>query len=270
MITTTPGQDYIVLEILDVDIPTRQAHCFDKTKASLVASFIESPGGLLRIPSQGERWTAKRQGWIWHLEAKLDKLEDHAFAQDSMAPGDLRLQSSGNMFVQGTRVEMNGRGIGPDIKDTFYNDTSFTSVILTSEAVSAMSTHPALNGIDLDPNLWYLEADNRTISFHNTMGPGFLVVSYQSWATAMDDIATVTGRGVISGVEEFVPALQVIAVSGNTSAAQFGTVTYLGGPSSVSVPGKTSAAQFGTIATIVSGGPMGIFGTFYLGQDPPA
>lgn len=271
MAVTTPGQEYVVLEIDEVDVSTRQAHCFDKTKAPLIASFRESPGGLLRIPANGERWTAKRQGWIWHLEAKMDSLEDHAFAQDNMTPGDARLQSDGALFIQMTSATMNGRGIGPDIKDVFYDDVGFSSVYLTSEAVSLMSTHPKLNGVDLDPMLWDLGADNRTITFHNIMGAGYLVVSYQSWAAAMDDNATVTGRGMISADEVYIPQHQILGVAGNnSSAAAFGTVVIVSGNANRTVSGKTSAAQFGTVTVFGSGDPMAILGGFYFGKNPPA
>lgn len=252
LVQVTPGQEYIVLEVDDVDVSTRMARCFDKTKAPLIASFRESPGGLLRIPANGERWTAKRLGWVWHLEAKLDSLVDHAFAQDNMTPGDARLQSDGALFIQMTSATMNGRGIGPDIRDTFYNDTGFDSVYLTSEAVSLMSTHPSLNGITLDSNLWTLGEDNRTISFHNTMGAGYMVVMYQSWSYAMDDATTVAGRAVISALESLVGVFQFIPVSGLSSAPQFGSFSVFKGNINVPVAGKTTGAQFGAIGINVT------------------
>jgi len=199
--TATPGQDYIVLEIDDIDISTRMTHCFDKTKAPFIASFRESPGGLLRVPNKGERWTAKRQGWVWHLEAKLDDLVQHEFVMDNMAPGDTRVQSDGTFHIQMERTEMNGRGIAPTVKDTFYNGTGFTTFTLASEPVGPLCVHPVLNGMTVSPELWFTDynADptGRVINFYSTMGAGSLVVTYQAWIYANDDAAVVVGRGII-------------------------------------------------------------------------
>ena len=225
----TPGQEYIVLEIDDVDIATRMAHCFDKMKAPLIASFRESPGGLLRVPAKGERWTAKRQGWVWHLEAKMDTLIDHEFVVDSMNPGDTRVQADGTFHIQMERTEMNGRGIAPTVKDTFYSASGFTSFVLASQPVGPLCIHPVLNGMTLAPELWFVDYDNdpsgRTSRFYSTMGAGDLIVTYQAWVYANDDAAVVTGRGVIGqGYDDNAAVVIGIGIPGNANT-DAGTVT---------------------------------------------
>lgn len=205
--TVTPGQEYVILLIEDVDIATRQAHCLDKTNSPLVASFREAPGGIMHIPAYGERWTAKRQGWVWHLESKLDSVTDHDFVVNSMSAGDTRVQADGTFHIQMERTEMNGRGIAPTVKDVFYSGTGFTDFLLASIPVGPLCIHPVLNGITLATDLWFVDYDTdstgRYSRFYNTMGAGTLVVTYQAWAFANDDAGIVIGRGVIGqGTED--------------------------------------------------------------------
>jgi len=185
----TPAAETIIVQIDDIDMANRLVHAFDKTNVRITASYRNQPGGLMLIPSRGERWTAHRSGWIWYLDKRIDSADEAAHAVANLSPGDARLSASGIIDTTMRGFYMNNRGIGPTVKDNFYQDTGFTSVVLSSAPVSFESLHPTLNGMAISNDLYTYDFDTRTVTFNSTMGAGALLVTYQTWVYANDDAA---------------------------------------------------------------------------------
>lgn len=189
-------QEYIVVKIEQVDLANRIAHVRDKTNSPLLVSFREAPGGILHVPAQDQKWTAKRLGATWHLEAKLDSLSDARWAADNMQSGDTRITSDGTVHVLTEGMEINQRAFGATVRDFFYSASAgFTSVTLSGTPVSADTVQVHLNGQFVPHTVWTLSG--RTITFNTTMAAGNLTVHYQTMLTYMDDAGTVIGRTVI-------------------------------------------------------------------------
>ncbi len=104
----TAQQEMIVVEIDQVDLTTRVAHVFDKTRAPIQVSFRQAPGGIFHVPFKGEMWTAKRVGVQWYLDAKLDALTDHRWAVEHMQPGDTRIDAEGALHILADKLAFFG------------------------------------------------------------------------------------------------------------------------------------------------------------------
>lgn len=195
----------IGVTIDDVDLPNRIAHARDKTNVVIQVSFRDSPGGILHIPKQGERWVITRLGHgPWYLDTKLDSQDEHSHVKESMNPGDTRL-SADSMHILNNSAYMNNRGLGTTVKDNFYSSSPWTAATLSSDPATQESIHPMLNGILITPDLY--KVVGRSITFNHTMAIGSLVITYQVWQSAMDDAATVVGKAVISAAEVHNPLL---------------------------------------------------------------
>jgi hypothetical protein len=189
----------IVVLVVDVDVPNRTAYGQDKTNVVIQCSWRDAPGGILHIPNAGERWAVTRQGiGQWMLDSKLDSVDQHDFVQSEMQPGDTRVDAD-TMHMLVTDAFMNGRGIGTTVKDNYYSDTNWATVTLSTDPATPESIHPMLNGILITPDLYDL--NGRTLTFHNLMALGSLVITYQVWTRALEDSATVTSRALITGVD---------------------------------------------------------------------
>lgn len=202
--TITPGMQSIVVRIEDVDMTNRLVHAFDKSKARIQISFRDIPGGgLLRIPDQGERWVAERQGWVWRLTGRLSSAAEQAEVAGLLEAGDSRLYSPGILYIDADEVIVNGRPFGTHVHDLFHETSTFTSVTLSGDVANPLSVMPFLNGLFIDPSQWTLT--NRTIAFAATMAAGTLVVYYETIAQAYDDPGLVKGVARISGAETYTP-----------------------------------------------------------------
>lgn len=194
-------QELIVVKIDQVDLANRQAHVTDKTDSPFIVSFRSTPGGIFHVPAQGEKWTAKRLGATWHLDQRLDSLDEHTWAVANMGAGDTRISSAGTLHLRTDVVEINDRSFGATVTDYFYSASlGFTSVTLGGTPVSAETVQVFLNGVLVPLRIWTLSG--RTLTFSTTMGAGDLTIYYQTMLHQMDDAATVVGRAIISAAEE--------------------------------------------------------------------
>ena len=192
-------QEYIVVQIEQVDLDNRQVHVRDKTNAPFMASFRQHPAGILHVPAPGEKWTAKRLGNIWYLDQRLDTLTEHLWMAANMAAGDTKIYGD-TLWLEVESIKVNDRNLGPTVRDFFYEaSVGFTSVTLSAVPVSVESIQVYLNGVLAEPNIWTFSG--RTLTFIPDMAAGHLVVYYQSVAQAYDDASVVVGRAVISGVD---------------------------------------------------------------------
>lgn len=167
----TQQQEHIVVKIDQVDLANRQAHVTDKTDSPFVVSFRSAPGGVFHVPTQGEKWTAKRLGATWHLDQRLDSLDEHTWAVANMGDGDTR--------IEGTRVFVNHRPFGPTIVETFLSDpAAFTAVTLAHTPTGAGQVSVYLNGLLAQESLWTLSG--KTITFIPAMAAGYVNVEYQT------------------------------------------------------------------------------------------
>lgn len=199
-----PGGVQIVVRIENVDMVNRSVHCFEKTKGKIDVSFRDIPGGgLLRIPTQGERWTAIRFGHIWRLTGRLSSHEEQLEISALLQPGDSQLSTPGTLYLDVLGLVFNGRHIGTVVHDTYNQPGPFTIVTLSQTPAEIGTVMPYLNGLLCQQELWSLHG--RTLTFGAPMGFGNLVVYYQSVGRAYDDSTVVSGRGRASGAESYTP-----------------------------------------------------------------
>lgn len=103
----TPAQERILVKISEIEIANRTAHVTDKMNATLLASWRDTGSAITVIPSAGEVWTARREGYIWYLENRLDSTEDQAFIEGLVA-GDAVLSAKATLYLQGEQILLNG------------------------------------------------------------------------------------------------------------------------------------------------------------------
>jgi hypothetical protein len=167
----------IVVTIDEVDLTRRFVWGYDKTKTRIQCSMRESPGGILRIPNQGELWTACRRGYVWYIDRKLDSSDEQAAVVSDMSPGDVRISGSdtnSTIDIQGN-VLINGSPPSPALKvNTFESVSAFTTVTLDADPGSSVLVY--LNALLVNSNLWTI--NGRVITFINPMGSGELVVYF--------------------------------------------------------------------------------------------
>lgn len=187
-------ESYAILRIDEIDLDNRIVHCLDKTGSNVQAFFRDSPGGTFYVPKQGEQWTAKRIGYSWHLENRLDSLDEHQGAAGSLSPGDLRL-SAGQLQVTVEQIDLNGHPLGFTVYDSFLSGGTFNQVTLASSPVHKNSIMVFHNGSLLNPSTWTLGA--RVIRFVSPQSSGDIVVYYQTLASTFIDSSAVIGRGHI-------------------------------------------------------------------------
>jgi len=201
-----PGtSQQIVVRIENVDMVNRSVHCFEKTKGRIDVSFRDIPGGgLLRIPAQGERWTAERFGHIWRLTGRLSSHDEQIALSKLLVPGDSQLSTPGILYIDVDEIVFNGRHIGTTVHDTYSQPLSpFTVVTLSATPVDQGTVMPYLNGLLCQQELWNLSG--RTLTFRAPLGFGNLVVYYESSGFAHDDTAVVSGKSKVSGLESYTP-----------------------------------------------------------------
>ena len=107
------SHNYIAVRIDDVDPSTRTAWAYDKTGNRIQCAWRETTGGVVRIPAQGEDWTAERKGYQWHLDKKFSSADEHALIESGMNPGDVHISGAtkdsqvnlqGNVTANGAAV----------------------------------------------------------------------------------------------------------------------------------------------------------------------
>lgn len=179
-----PGYEQIVVSIEDVDIPNRLCHCFDKTNGRIQVSWRDIPGGgLLRIPLQGETWTAVRQGFVWRLVGRLASLQEQQNIETQASPGDTSIYSPAGSAVRihTPNFVVSGRSVGGTVVQTYTSDTGFSSIVLNSSPIPP-SIQIFVNGLLIPPTSWSFDGTG-TITFTSTFGSGLgseCVVYYQS------------------------------------------------------------------------------------------
>lgn len=101
-----PPQERILITINEVDVKNRAVHAKDKMNADLQVSWRDTGSTVTVVPAAGERWTARREGYIWYLENRLDDEEAQAFVE-TLAPGDQVLASTGSLFLRAPAIFAN-------------------------------------------------------------------------------------------------------------------------------------------------------------------
>lgn len=92
----------ITLRIDEVDISSRSVHGYDKSNVLVVATWRETPNGVINVPAQNERWIAQREGMgQWRLVGRLDTADDQTWIEGNLAPGDMLLKAN-NIWFTGT------------------------------------------------------------------------------------------------------------------------------------------------------------------------
>lgn len=195
----TPPQMQITVTIDEVDISTRTVHAHDKTNAPIQASFRTAPGAAMRIPAQGDLWTAQRIGFQWYLGERIDTVAEHAYANDSMGSGDTRLASDGTLHVLSDSIIFNGQPIGATTYEVFTADGISNTYNLEIAPVSAHSVQAFVNGLLVDPR--GITVTGSTLTFLIPPPAGFFVVYYERWGYVYSDAAVVSGKGAVSSVE---------------------------------------------------------------------
>lgn len=193
-------ESYAILKIDETDLANRIVHCHDKTGSNVQAFFRDSPGGMFYVPKQGEQWTAKRIGYSWHLENRLDTSEEHTDAVGSLSPGDLRL-SSDQLQIAAEQISLNDHPLGFTVYDAFLSSGSFTQVVLASPPVHKNSVMVFHNGLLLNPSTWTLSA--QVINFASSQSSGDIVVYYQTLSSTSLDSGIVVGRGHLASVRSW-------------------------------------------------------------------
>lgn len=92
----------ITLRIDEVDISSRSVHGYDKSNVLVVATWRETPNGIIRVPAQNERWIAQREGMgQWRLVGRLDSADDQSWIEANLGPGDVLFKAP-NLWFTGT------------------------------------------------------------------------------------------------------------------------------------------------------------------------
>lgn len=201
-ITPQPNQK-IVVTIEEIDVPTRTVHARDKTNAMIQASFHQAPGASLRIPSQGELWTCERVGFQWRLDQRIDTVDEHTYANESMQAGDTRLAADGTLHVIGDAIVYNGQPFGATTYSVFTPDGVATVFTLGIAPVSKHTVQAFENGLLLDPRSYVLSGAKLT--FYAAPAAGTLVIYYQRSGFVFEDAAVVVGKAQISAAESKIP-----------------------------------------------------------------
>ena len=94
-----PPNERILVTINEVDVANRVVHARDKMDADLQISWRDTGGSMTAVPTAGERWTARREGYIWYLENRLATQDEHEQIAE-LSPGDLALQTTGDLYLQ--------------------------------------------------------------------------------------------------------------------------------------------------------------------------
>lgn len=66
--------------------------------------FLQPP--LLSVPAQGETWTVTQYVSEWRLDRKVEQQETRPAT--TLQEGDRRLEASGNIYIDGAEVHING------------------------------------------------------------------------------------------------------------------------------------------------------------------
>lgn len=191
----TPQFQQITVTIDEIDVATRTVHAHDKTNATIQASFREAPGATLRIPSQGELWTCQRIGFQWHLNQRIDTVDELAYTNDSMSPGDARLAAAGTLHVLGEGISFNGQPIGATTYSVFTADGTNTVFTLGIEPVHPHSVQVFENGLLIDPRAFTVVGAN--VNFFTPPAAGTLIIYYQRSGFVYEDTAVATGKAVL-------------------------------------------------------------------------
>lgn len=145
----------VVLRIDEVDIPNRAVHGYDKTNVLVIATFRETPNGILYIPAQNERWVAERQGQgHWRLVTRLDSADQQAYVESTLAPGDMRIAAE-NVYFTGT-VHGAGGGGGSVTSVTagdasiVIGGTSAAPTVETADLSTISLLHPAVGDVSMN------------------------------------------------------------------------------------------------------------------------
>lgn len=93
---------WIVIRVLDVDLPNRIVHGQDKTNAKLQVSMRDIYG-MLQIPNVGDKWSARRGSGShqWYLEGRLDSQDESNWMFQNMSLGDSRILG-GTLYIKAT------------------------------------------------------------------------------------------------------------------------------------------------------------------------
>lgn len=260
MRTAVPDQNQIVLAIVEVDIPSRTAHCTDRTGASYMATF-RTQGGLFVVPNIGDNWVAQRIGWTWNLTTRLDSAADHEFLTTLM-PGDGRISLDGTLQMAVGAVTINAQPFGATTRDIFYPDGTVISWSLTSVPVHVHTVMAYENGLLVDPNRFVLS--ENVLTFVTDPPAGTLVVYYQQWQQVSEDAGTVTGvavigqvyvdSGTVTGIAHaFQRDFDVATVTGHAapSASTFYGSIDSGVGTGISVPSGADLANIGDSGVVI-------------------
>lgn len=90
-----------IVTITEVNVPERKVVARDEYGGTLpIGMFLT--GDIVTVPAPGERWVAERHGNQFILSLRVaDEIAN-------LEPGDVQIKASGNVYIEGTEVLING------------------------------------------------------------------------------------------------------------------------------------------------------------------
>lgn len=191
----------IVLRIDEVDIPSRAVHGYDKSNVLVVATFRETPNGILAVPAQNERWIAQREGMgQWRLIGRLDSADQQTWAETNLGPGDMRIEAD-NIWFTGTVHGITGGGAVDSVfgrTGVVVAQTGDYSVAQVTGAAPLAS--PAFTGVPTAPTPLPSDDSTTLATTAYVQSQGYLTSAVTSFNTRTGAVtlllSDVTGTGL--------------------------------------------------------------------------
>lgn len=123
--------DYMRVSIREVNMVQNYIQAIDTFGRSYQITFsLLDP--LVAIPVPGELWLLRRRGTDWLLDSRLETgLEKTPIS--SLLPGDRRLEASKNLYLNGSKILINGREIQTA---PYLNLQDFKTSTMTDDAIA--------------------------------------------------------------------------------------------------------------------------------------
>lgn len=111
------------ISITQVDMTNHLVQGRDQYGTLLQVSWHLSDA-ITSVPAIGETWTVERQGNLWFLDQRGDDGTESTSLKD-LGPGDRRIDTSGNIYLNGDEISLNGNEIFLNGSNLFVNGNQY-------------------------------------------------------------------------------------------------------------------------------------------------